>query len=258
MGFKDRKFKDERFAKISHKLTNLLKEKKYPQQSGLIFAYISLQSDSRAGYKARVSYDEIVDRFGYSKRNVSSSIKALTNNGFIELVNSGHGGKKAIYRLLDIPENSFERFTNIFINNKRLTTKEKEFLVRICPHILSPFDNITSNYSKIARDICVSKTTVARHMKSLINKGYAWINDDCEDMIRVDLDRIMLESVQDVIEELTTANENFEEVSAEKEAIEKDLEYFKETCQRLDKELTQVKMENNKLKKENDYLIENK
>lgn len=140
----------------------------------LIYATIKRHMDKETK-TCYPSLAKISEESGASVNTVRSSIQNLVNAGYIEVLPKGRG---KLYRFLKW--NNFEPFSYDFLDNKKLSFKEKAYILATQQYMFKKKETqdgvITFNNIELANKINISPSTISRIDSSLKNKEILDIN----------------------------------------------------------------------------------
>lgn len=140
----------------------------------LIYATIKrhMDKDTKTCYP---SLDTISKESGASINTVRSGIQNLINAEYIEVTPKGRG---KLYRFLKWDK--FEPFSYDFLDNKKLSFKEKAYILAIQQYMFKKEDTqdgvVTYNNIELAKRINISPSTISRLDSSLKEKDFLQIN----------------------------------------------------------------------------------
>lgn len=122
-------------------------------------------------YTCYPSMNTIAKKCGITVQTVQNSIKRLVKFGYIEILNEKHNSKNNVYKFPKLTDN-FERFTNEFLDNDKITPNEKAYLIGLQSQCYKEGDYALTTYSnsEIADKLNISLSTVQRIDKSLTAK----------------------------------------------------------------------------------------
>lgn len=145
-------------------------------QSKMILTLLRLHAGRDMVVSERVTPRSINDCFGYHPNKIRESLNELNLIGYIDIEDVSSRNKKITITCKKNPK-KYERFTMLFVYSKRLSTRDKEFIMLISPYVNLVSDVIPLSDAEIAKKIGYSESTVRNHIYSLKSLGY-WTDFD--------------------------------------------------------------------------------
>lgn len=140
----------------------------------LIYATIKRHMDKNTK-TCYPSLDTIAKESGASINTVRASIQNLINAEYIEVTSKGRG---KLYKFLKWDE--FEPFSYGFLDNKKLTFKEKAYILATQQYMFKKEETqdgiVTYNNIDLSKKLNISPSTISRMDSSLIKKDILKIN----------------------------------------------------------------------------------
>lgn len=203
--------------------------------------YISLRYFYRGNSDVYPSLQRIADLAELSIKTVDKCIKKLIDK---EYITREKKGKKYFYTFLETDE-QFEKFSDAFLLNKKLSAREKAYIISITRFMFKNSEEETGDISytnkEIAEKINVSERMVMELNKSLVEKE---ILQDSKAITK----KFNLRPIdQMIILELTSQKEDIETLKTKYSKIEQDNIELKKRVAELEKLALKDTKKNKKL-----------
>lgn len=203
--------------------------------------YVSLRYFYRGNSDVYPSLQRIADLAELSIKTVDKCIKKLIDK---EYITREKKGKKYFYTFLETDE-QFEKFSDAFLLNKKLSAREKAYIISITRFMFKNSEEETGDISytnkEIAEKINVSERMVMELNKSLVEKE---ILQDSKAITK----KFNLRPIdQMIILELTSQKEDIETLKTKYSKIEQDNIELKKRVAELEKLALKDTKKNKKL-----------
>lgn len=203
--------------------------------------YVSLRYFYRGNSDVYPSLQRIADLAELSIKTVDKCIKKLIDK---EYITREKKGKKYFYTFLETDE-QFEKFSDAFLLNKKLSAREKAYIISITRFMFKNSEEETGDISytnkEIAEKINVSERMVMELNKSLVEKE---ILQDFKAITK----KFNLRPIdQMIILELTSQKEDIETLKTKYSKIEQDNIELKKRVAELEKLALKDTKKNKKL-----------
>ena len=212
--------------------------------------YVSLRYFYRGNSDVYPSLQRDADLSGLSKKTVDKCIKKLIDKKYITREKKG---KKYFYTFLETDE-QFEKFSDAFLLNRKLSAREKAYIISITRFMFKNSDEGTGDISytnrEIAEKINGSERMVIELNKSLVEKE---ILQDSKAVTK----KFNLRPIdQMIILELANQKEDIEDLKIKYNKIEQDNEELRKELSELKKNLDLKNKNTEENKKLEDFILD--
>ena len=212
--------------------------------------YVSLRYFYRGNSDVYPSLQRVADLSELSIKTVDKCIKKLIDK---EYITREKKGKKYFYTFLETDE-QFEKFSDAFLLNRKLSAREKAYIISITRFMFKNSDEGTGDISytnrEIAEKINVSERMVIELNKSLVEKE---ILQDSKAVTK----KFNLRPIdQMIILELANQKEDIEDLKIKYNKIEQDNEELRKELSELKKTLDSKNKNTEENKKLEDFILD--
>ena len=212
--------------------------------------YVSLRYFYRGNSDVYPSLQRVADLSELSIKTVDKSIKKLVDK---EYITREKKGKKYFYTFLETDE-QFEKFSDAFLLNRKLSAREKAYIISITRFMFKNSDEGTGDISytnrEIAEKINVSERMVIELNKSLVEKE---ILQDSKAVTK----KFNLRPIdQMIILELANQKEDIEDLKIKYNKIEQDNKELRKELSELKKTLDSKNKNTKENKKLEDFILD--